>query len=141
MNRDPSFEGDRTATRERASRDACDDGAVFDQIGAGFAELRKQLVELWSIKVAELRLSLIQKVFSIVLGVTALVVVLALAAASVFYLVAGTAEGLTAATGSPWLGRVLAGLVGLAVIAGGLFVAKARLSRAALARAKEQRDE
>jgi hypothetical protein len=140
MTRAPDPDAPRAATAGREECPPPGDAALLEELGARFAELRGHLHELWSIKVAELKLSLWEKAFAIVAAVLGLVFFATFLAVTVWFLLAGIAEGLVQATESRWLGLLLAGLIGVAFVGAALLVAKRLLVRRALKELPEKKD-
>jgi hypothetical protein len=132
VDRDEESKGDRTTTAERVVGEACDNPAFVSEVSAGFTQLKKDLLELWAIKVAELKLSLLQKVFLVAAGLLGLAFAMALVGVSVFFIFGGIAAGLSQALSSPWLGSLLTGVLGIALVAGALLISKRILQRSAV---------
>ena len=114
---------------------------MLEQAGEQIAELKKQLLELLAIKVAEIKLKILSKVFvavAILLGVTFLA---GLIGAAAFFIVGGTAEALAAALQSRGLGFLLAGVAALLVVGVGLLVTKLVLTRSSVKKSKPEADD
>src|SRR5262245_41860162 len=132
MPRESEPECERPEARPREAATSSDEAEFLKEVADRFTELRTQLQELWAIKVAELKLSLWEKVFAVAAGILGLVFVAALLGVAVYFLVAGAAEGLSGAVGSRWLGSVLAGLAAVILVATGFLLAKRVLTRRAV---------
>ena len=109
-----------------------DDSGLFAEASARLGDLRVHLLELWDVKVAELRLAVWRKAFAIVALVLGAVFVAALLAAAAFFLLAGVADGLTSVFSSRFLGGVATGILGLGLVAAALWLAKRKLATKAV---------
>jgi hypothetical protein len=132
MVRKSEADGDRATTTDRAPEDPCEESLFLEQVGVQFQELKKQLLEFWAIKVAEIKLLVWTKVFGIAAGILTVVFVASLLSVAAYFLLSAAAEGLSSATSSRWLGSLLAGVIGLSAVGLGLFVAKKVLMRNAV---------
>jgi hypothetical protein len=123
----------RTDHESRASaKDGCgppaDLSLVLDEIVARFAILKAEFRDYVAGEVQNLRR--VAKLFTVnaVLGLSAAFGVVAFVVTCVVFCLSGLAGWLGEATGRPWLGSLLAGFVGLALCAGGLLVARSKLT-------------
>jgi hypothetical protein len=141
MIRDPDDEAENCTATSGAS--SAEEGAsrLFDEVSSQLAEAREQLYEFVSIKVARLKLSLLQKAVVLATAVLGVVLAAAFVSVSVYLLLAGAAQGLGSLFERPWLGSLLVGVLGIAVIAAVLWITKKRMARKAVSKLEGRRDE
>jgi hypothetical protein len=118
-------------TSEERSTGADRESGSFDQVGARFAELRKECREYLAIEIARLRLSFWKAVVAVASAALAAAVIIAFAVTAVVFLLSGLAGWLGEVTSKPYLGSLLAGLIGLLLVGVALLVARAVLMRKA----------
>jgi len=117
---------------DRGPSDAGAGTAFVREISARFAELRKEFLDYLAIKVARLKLSLWQKLLGLVAIILGVVLVVAFLATAVVLCLTGVAGAIGDATSRPWLGSLLAGVIGLAAVATALLIVKGILRRKAV---------
>jgi hypothetical protein len=123
---------------ERPVGPSAEDEVFLDEAAERLKELREQLLELWAVKVAQARLAFWQKAVALVAVLLGVLFVAAWVAVAAFLLLDGVAEGLASASSSRWVGSILAGILGLALVAGGLLCARRMVCRRAAKRADER---
>jgi hypothetical protein len=119
------------ATSEQRPAGASRESGSHDEVRNRFAELRKAFQEYLAIEIARLELSFWKAVVAVVSAALAVAVAIAFAVTAVFFVLSGLAGWLGEVTSKPFLGSVLAGLIGLFLVGVALLVARAVLMRKA----------
>jgi hypothetical protein len=122
----------RTDHEPKASaKDGCgppaDLSLVLDEIVARFAILKAELRDYVASEVRNLARVARRFAVNAVLGLSAAFGVVAFVVTCVVFCLSGLAGWLGEATGRPWLGSLLAGLVGLGLCVGVLLAARSKL--------------
>jgi hypothetical protein len=124
-------ERERVAASAQRLAGAGQESASHDEVGPRFAELRKALQEYLAIEIARLKVSFWKAVFAVVSAALAVAVAIAFAVTAVVFVLSGLAGWLGEVTSKPYLGSLLAGLIGLFLVGAALLVARAVLMRKA----------
>lgn len=124
-------ERERVAASDQRFAGAGQESASRDEVGTRFTELRKAFQEYLAIEIARFKLSFWKAVFAAVSAVLAVAVAVAFAVTAVVFVFSGLAGWLGEVTAKPYLGSLLAGLIGLLSVGGAIVVARAVLMKKA----------
>lgn len=117
----------KASVGKEASGTTGDLSLILDEVAARFEILKAELRDYVAGEVRSFKRGLRRFAVNAVLGISGALGVVAFVVTSVVFCLSGLAGWLGGVTERPWLGSLLAGLIGLALCAGVLLAARAKL--------------